>query len=205
MIVAIMRRRLPAGQGKRTATFVSWRRFAVMLRAGRVITTAPQDTREIFDAWPLFSHSGCAGTIGALAVARDTCCGKGIGDLNALRRSVQGVDADDRGGTEARIVQGRGNVERDFDAVTPVLLDGFQGRLDDLSEAVAIIYANNFSADDLRGLIAFCKTPLGQRFLQRSATVAQQSVLAGQRFGQSVAAEMRQRIIEELRKKGHDL
>jgi hypothetical protein len=28
---------------------------------------------------------------------------------------------------------------------------------------------------------------------------------AGQKFGQSVAADMRQRIIEELRKKGHDL
>jgi hypothetical protein len=70
-----------------------------------------------------------------------------------------------------------------------------------LSEAVAIIYANNFSADDLRGLIAFYKTPLGQRFLQKSAPVAQQSMLAGQRFGQSVAADMRLRIVEELRKK----
>jgi hypothetical protein len=32
MIAAIMRRRLPAGQGKRTATFVSWQRFLVVLR-----------------------------------------------------------------------------------------------------------------------------------------------------------------------------
>jgi uncharacterized protein len=108
-------------------------------------------------------------------------------------------------GLKPAIVQGRDNVERDFDAVTPVLLDGFQGRLGDLSEAVAIIYANNFSADDLRGLIAFYKTPLGQRFLQKSAPIAQQSMLTGQRFGQSVAADLRQRIIDELRKKGHNL
>lgn len=47
--------------------------------------------------------------------------------------------------------------------------------------------------------------PLGQRFLQKSAPVAQQSMLAGQRFGQSVAADMWLRIIDELRKKGHDL
>jgi uncharacterized protein len=30
-------------------------------------------------------------------------------------------------------------------------------------------------------------------------------MLAGQRFGQSVAADMKQRIIDELRKKGHNL
>lgn len=41
-------------------------------------------------------------------------------------------------GLRPAIVHGRGNVERDFDAMTPVLLDGFQGRLDDLSEAVAV-------------------------------------------------------------------
>jgi hypothetical protein len=103
------------------------------------------------------------------------------------------------------IVQGRSNVERDFDAITPVLLDGFQRRFDELSEAVAIVYAGNFSTEDLRGLIAFYKTPLGQKFLQKSAPVAQQAMLAGQRFGQSVAADLRQQIIDELRKKGHKI
>jgi hypothetical protein len=103
------------------------------------------------------------------------------------------------------VVQGRSNVERDYDVMVPVLLDGFQARFDELSEAAAIIYASNFSTEDLRGLIAFYKTPVGQKFLQKASVVAQQSMLAGQKFGQSVAADLQRRMIEELRKKGHDL
>jgi hypothetical protein len=103
------------------------------------------------------------------------------------------------------IVQNRSDVERDYDALTPILLGGFQARLGELSEAVAIIYASNFSADDLHALTAFYKTPLGQKLLQKTPVVATETMGAGQKFGQSVAADMRQRMIEELRKKGHDL
>ncbi|WP_426438387.1 DUF2059 domain-containing protein [Bradyrhizobium genosp. P] len=108
-------------------------------------------------------------------------------------------------GLKPAIVQGRSDVDRDYDALTPMLLEGFQARFDELSEAIAIIYANNFGPDDLRGLITFYQSPVGQKFLQKTPIVTQQSLLAGQKFGQSVSADLRQRIIEELRKKGHDL
>ena len=108
-------------------------------------------------------------------------------------------------GLKPAIVQNRSNVERDYDAMTPVLLDGFQARLGELSEAVAIIYAGNFSPDDLHALTAFYQSPTGRKLLQKTPEVATQTMAAGQKFGQSVAADMRQRMIEELRKKGHDL
>jgi uncharacterized protein len=103
------------------------------------------------------------------------------------------------------IVQNRSDIERDYDAMTPILLDGFQARVGELSEAVAIIYASNFSAEDLQTLTAFYKTPTGQKFLQKTPGVAAQTMAAGQKFGQSVATELRQRMTDELRKKGHDL
>jgi hypothetical protein len=103
------------------------------------------------------------------------------------------------------IVQGRSDVDRDYDAMTPILLEGFQSRLGELMDAAAIIYASNFTADDLHVLTAFYKTPTGQRLLQKTPVVALQTMTAGQKFGQSVAADMQKRIIEELRKKGHAL
>ncbi len=108
-------------------------------------------------------------------------------------------------GLKPAIVQGRSNVDRDYDALTPILLEGFQARFSELSDAVAIIYASNFTPDELRALIAFYKSPIGQKLLEKTPSVTQQSLLAGQKFGQSVAADMRQRIVDELRKKGHDL
>jgi uncharacterized protein len=103
------------------------------------------------------------------------------------------------------IVQGRSEIDRDYDAMVPVLLEGFSARLSELSDAAALVYASNFSADDLRALTAFYKTPTGQRLLQKTPVVMQQTMTAGQKFGQSVAADMRDKMIEELRKKGHTL
>jgi hypothetical protein len=101
------------------------------------------------------------------------------------------------------IVQGRANVERDYDAMIPMLLQSFQSRMDELSDAVVKVYASNFTADDLRALIVFYKTPVGQKFLQKTPLLAQQTMAVGQQFGRSVASEIRTRMIEELRKKGH--
>ena len=77
-------------------------------------------------------------------------------------------------------------MDHDYDAMTPLLQEGFQMRFAELSEAVAIIYSTNFSVDDLRTLVAFYNTPTGQKLLQKSPVVMQQSMTAGQKFGQSV-------------------
>jgi hypothetical protein len=103
------------------------------------------------------------------------------------------------------IVQNRPDVERDFDALMPVLLAGMQTRLGELSDAVVAVYASNFSAEELRAATAFYRTPAGQKFLQKNPLIAQQTMLLGQKFGQSVGADAQRRMIEELRNKGHTL
>ena len=74
-----------------------------------------------------------------------------------------------------------------------------------MSEAFAILYSSNFSAEELRAVTAFYKTPVGQKYLQKQPALAQQSMTVGQQFGQSIAADLQKRMIEELRKKGHTL
>jgi hypothetical protein len=103
------------------------------------------------------------------------------------------------------IVQGRSEVDRDYDTMVPVMLEASQARIGELIEAVAIIYSSNFSAEELRAVIAFYKTPVGQKFLQKQPLMVQQTMTVGQKFGQSIAADMQKRMIEELRKKGHSL
>jgi hypothetical protein len=103
------------------------------------------------------------------------------------------------------IVQNRPEVGRDFDAMAPILLDKMNGRLGELVDAVVLVYAGNFTATELRDLAAFYQTPTGQKLLQKTATVTQQTMLVGQKFGQSAAADAQQQMLEELRKKGHAL
>jgi uncharacterized protein len=103
------------------------------------------------------------------------------------------------------IVQGRPDVEKDLDVLIPVLLDGMSTRVGELTDQMATLYARNFTADEIRQMTAFYRSPVGQKFLEKMPVVAQQSMALGQAFGQRVASELQTRMTEELRKRGHDI
>ena len=102
------------------------------------------------------------------------------------------------------IVQGRPEVDRDFDALVAPLLGAMNSRLDEIIDKVAGIYARNFTAAELREVAAFYRGPTGQKFVQKLPGVMQESLVVGQQFGQQIAGELQKRMIEELRKKGHN-
>jgi len=103
------------------------------------------------------------------------------------------------------IVQNRPDVDRDFDALMPIIQDKMGARINEMEDAVVAIYASNFSAGELRDLIAFYKSPTGQKFLQKTPIVTQQTIAAGQKFGQSAGTEAQKEMMEQLRSKGHSL
>jgi hypothetical protein len=103
------------------------------------------------------------------------------------------------------VVQNRPDVEGDFDALVPVLLDAMNTRVGEIIDKVAAIYAKNFTAAELNEIAAFYRGPTGQKFVQRLPTIMQESLVVGQQFGQTIGAELQQKMIEELRKKGHKL
>src|SRR5262249_30918455 len=65
------------------------------------------------------------------------------------------------------IAQNRPEVERDYDAMVPLLLDGMNARMNDLIEQIAALYARNFTADELREAVAFYRGPTGQKIVQK--------------------------------------
>jgi hypothetical protein len=103
------------------------------------------------------------------------------------------------------IVQNRPEVERDYDAIVPLMLEGMNARLNELNEQIAAVYARNFTADELREAVAFYRGPTGQKIVQKLPVITQESMAIGQRFGQSIASELRGRMIDELRKRGHNI
>ena len=103
------------------------------------------------------------------------------------------------------IVQNRADVERDYDALVPLLTQRMSARFGELESSIVLIYADNFTAAELRELIAFYKTPTGQKFLEKTPLVMQQTMAAGKKFGEIAGAEARQDMIDELRKKGHSI
>ncbi|HTV38867.1 MAG TPA: DUF2059 domain-containing protein [Xanthobacteraceae bacterium] len=105
-------------------------------------------------------------------------------------------------GMKPAVVQGRPQVAKDFDAIMPIIVNGAMQRVNELAEMLAVIYARNFSVDEIHDLIAFYKTPTGQKLLERQATIARESMAAGQQFGQGLVQDIRQQIDDELKKRG---
>ena len=101
------------------------------------------------------------------------------------------------------IVKGRAAVDKDFDAVTPPLLEAASQQMGKFVDEIAAVYAANFSADELRQVTAFYQTPAGQKFLEKMPVIAQQSMMTGQKLGQQITQDLETRIKEELRKRGH--
>jgi uncharacterized protein len=103
------------------------------------------------------------------------------------------------------IVQDRPEVARDFDAVLPTILETILARTDEINDIYATIYARNFTAAELRDIAAFYRTETGQKLLAKLPTVTSEGLVAGQKFGQSLAVDLRERMLEALRKKGHNI
>ncbi len=84
--------------------------------------------------------------------------------------------------------------------LTDTFLQRFQKRLNaqKMIELTIPIYDKHFSAEDLKALIQFYETPLGQRLVKVLPEIAKESQAAGFELGQKVAAEVLQEMQEEF-------
>ena len=103
------------------------------------------------------------------------------------------------------IVQNRPEVEKDYDSSMPQILAAANARMAEFVDSIALVYAQHFTADELRQLTQFYKAPVGQKFIQIMPKIMQDSMAVGQKFGESLAGDMRNKMIEKLREKGHKI
>lgn len=100
------------------------------------------------------------------------------------------------------IVQNRPDAEKAYDAIMPIVIDGTMARMTEFTDIVAGIYARNFSVAEIRDIIAFYRTPSGQAFIDRQPAIVRATLAASQQFMQTLAPDLKDRITEELRKRG---
>ncbi len=74
-------------------------------------------------------------------------------------------------------------------------------KADDFVEIVVPIYAKHYTREDIKGLIAFYRTPLGKKVIEKQGLIAKESMAAGMSYGQGVA----KKIISRLLEKGYKL
>jgi len=103
------------------------------------------------------------------------------------------------------VAQDRPEIERDYDALTAPGSEIYAPFVASMIDQIAALYAASFTLDELRQIEAFYAQPAGRKFLEKSDALAQASTQIGQDVSQKAADELKQRLIEALRQKGHKL
>jgi hypothetical protein len=67
----------------------------------------------------------------------------------------------------------------------------------------AALYAKNFSADELRAIEAFYRSPAGQKYMQNSRLLVEQTRQIGEVSSRKAADDLKARMTQALREKGH--
>jgi len=103
------------------------------------------------------------------------------------------------------VAQDRPEIERDYDAMTAPGSEIYAPFVASMIDQIAALYAASFTLDELRQIEAFYAQPAGRKFLEKSDALTQASTQIGQDVSQKAADELKQRLIEALRQKGHKL
>ena len=86
-----------------------------------------------------------------------------------------------------------------------ILMPAMSAHADELTSALAEIYSDNFTSEDLRGLQAFYNTPLGRKFLAKQPIVGSESMAVGRAWGERVGREAFDKHKQDLQKRGISL
>ena len=84
------------------------------------------------------------------------------------------------------------------DAIKPE----FQKRTNDLVQLIAYTYAQKFTEDELRKLLAFYKSPEGQKLVKTMPSILEESFSRSQDWSNAVSREIVARFRLELEKRG---
>ncbi|NVN86915.1 MAG: DUF2059 domain-containing protein [Rhodopseudomonas sp.] len=103
------------------------------------------------------------------------------------------------------LLQNNLNYQKDLNEVALVLAKKLAGRENEIGDQMAKIYASDFTEQELKDLVVFYKSPLGQKLLTQepAAISASMSFMSGwaQKFSEEVNGEFR----GEMRKRGKEI
>lgn len=132
----------------------------------------------------------------AIAAAKEILTMKNAGAMYA--NAVPNLVAQTKNG----LTQTNLNYQKDLDEVAVVVAKQLAGREKEVGDAMAQIYANEFTEQELKDLVTFYKSPLGAKLLTTEPRAIQFSMSYMNQWGQQFAATVDQAFRAEMKKRG---
>lgn len=103
--------------------------------------------------------------------------------------------------TKNALVQQNLNYQRDLNEVAPIVAKNLAGREKEIGDGMAQVYANEFSEQELKDLVTFYKTPLGQKLLSSEPRAIQLSMSYMNQWALVFANTVNEAFREEMKKR----
>jgi len=103
------------------------------------------------------------------------------------------------------LIQSNLNYQKDLNEVAVIVAQSLAGRENEIGEGMAKVYANEFTEQELKDLVTFYKSPLGQKLLTTEPRAIQFSMSYMNQWAQQFAETVNAQFRAEMRKRGKEI
>lgn len=107
--------------------------------------------------------------------------------------------------TAGSFVQANPDLIRDLREVASSLIPQYEDRRGEITDVLARTYASQFSAAELKELIAFYRTPVGEKLVEKRQVILDGGMRGVQAWSAQLAREVEGRVREEMKKRGYTI
>ena len=107
--------------------------------------------------------------------------------------------------TKNALLQANLNYQKDLNEVAEIVAQKLAGREKEIGDGMANVYANEFSEQELKDLVTFYKSPLGQKLLSSEPRAIQFSMAYMNAWAQNFAEVINGEFRAEMRKRGKEI
>ena len=104
--------------------------------------------------------------------------------------------------TKTELMQTNINYQKDLNEVAVIVAQKLGGRTSEVGEGMAKVYASQFTEQELKDLVTFYKTPLGQKLLTAEPRSIQMSMAYLNQWAQQFSEVVNGEFRAEMRKRG---
>jgi len=107
--------------------------------------------------------------------------------------------------TKDQLLQSNLNYQNDLNEVAVVVAQKLAGREKEIGDGMAMIYANEFTEQELKELVVFYKSPLGQKLLASEPRAIQLSMSYMNQWARNFSEVVNGEFRAEMRKRGKEI
>lgn len=107
--------------------------------------------------------------------------------------------------TKERLIGVNLNYQKDLNEVAVIVAKNLAGREKEIGEGMAQAYAGEFTEQELKDLVTFYKSPLGQKLLAAEPKAIQQSMAYMNQWAQHFAEIVAEEFRTEMKKRGKQI